>query len=345
MDLSGTLSDLTVVRALVGAGLGFLFALYGTPLAARAAIDFNIVDRPDGSLKNHRAPIPYLGGLAIYVAFLLALALVFQFDQRVLGILLAGTIVVLLGLIDDFGVLGVGPKFAGQFIAAWVLLKSDIAIHIAILPEWLTALLSILWIVGLANAFNIIDVMDGLAAGTALIASLFLLIVSVLNGQAAIAVLTAALAGSILGFLRYNYHPALIFMGDCGSLFLGMTLASLAMIGKYDTYNSVGYLSPLLILGIPLFDTGYVVVRRILRGRSPFRGSPDHFALRMRAAGFSVRGIVNISYLGGTVLGVLAIWNLYLSERESLFLVGGAFAGMILVGLALAKIRASEAGG
>jgi UDP-GlcNAc:undecaprenyl-phosphate GlcNAc-1-phosphate transferase len=339
VGFSSGLDDGTVLRALAGAAAAFFLSLYGTPVAARAAIDFGIVDRPDGNLKQHRGPIPYLGGLAIYVSFLVALALVFEFDRRVLGILLAGTIVVLLGLIDDFGVLRVGPKFAGQFVAAWVLIKSDIAIHIAALPDWLTPILSALWLVGVANAFNIIDIMDGLAAGTALVASVFLLIVALLNGQSAIAILTAVLTGSVLGFLRYNYHPARIFMGDCGSLFLGMTLAALAMIGKYDRHNSIGYLSPLLILGIPLFDTTYVMALRMIRGRSPFRGSPDHFALRLRAAGWSVRGVVNMSCFAGAALGALALINLYLERSQSAFLVAGVSGTMLLAAVAMSRVK------
>ena len=344
MAFLGTESIEMILRALSGAFLGFLLALYGTPIAAKAAVDFGIVDRPDGALKNHRGPVPYLGGLAVYVAFLVALALVFEFDRRVLGILLGGTIVVLLGLIDDFGVLGPGPKFAGQLVAAWVLVKSDIAIHIAVLPDWLTTGLSILWIVGMANAFNIIDVMDGLSAGTGLIASLFLLAVSALNGQTAIAVLTAVLSGALLGFLRYNYHPARIFMGDCGSLFIGMTLAALAMIGKYDQHNRIGYLSPLLILAIPIFDTAFVALIRLSKGRSPFRGSPDHFALRLRGAGLSVRGVVNLSYASGLLLGGLALWNLFLDEAGSLLLVGAVTAALSVAALALVRLRAPEPG-
>jgi len=328
----------TLLRALGGGGLAFLLSLYGTPVAGKAAIQFDIVDYPDGNLKQHRGPVPYLGGLAIYAAFLLSLAMVFEFDRRVLGILLAGTILVLLGLIDDFGVLGVGPKFAGQFIAAFVLLKCDIAIHIAVLPAWLTAVLSVVWLVGLANAFNIIDVADGLSAGTAFIASIFLFVVAVINGQGAIAVLTAVLAGSLLGFLKYNFHPARIFMGDCGSLFLGMTLAALAMIGKYDVHNPIGYLSPLLILAIPIFDTAYVMILRAARGASPFKGSPDHFALRLQARGFTVRRAVTSTYAAGTILGALALWNLQLPRAQSLFLVGGAAGTMLLVGLALARV-------
>src|SRR5262245_26915279 len=203
--------------------------------------------------------------------------------------LLAGTILVLLGLIDDFGVLGVAPKFLGQGFATLVLIKSDIAIHIAELPDWADLLLTVLWLVGMTNAFNIIDIMDGLASGTALIAAAFLLVVAFLNGLAPIVLMTATLMGSLLGFLRYNAHPARVFMGDTGSLFIGMMLGALAMIGKYDRQNPIGYFSPLLILAVPIFDTAYVMTLRVLKGKSPFQGSPDHFALRLRRLGLPVR--------------------------------------------------------
>src|SRR5262245_2230467 len=210
-----------------------VLSLYGPPLAARAAMRFGIVDRPDGDLKRHRGPVPYLGGLSVYGSFLLTMALVFEFDQRVLGLLLAGTLLVLLGLIDDFGALGVRAKFLGQGLAALVLIKSGIAIHIAALPGWANVALTIVWLVGMTNALNIIDIMDGLATGTAVVACVFLMVVAALNGQHAIVLMAANLTGSLLGFLHYNRFPARIFMGDTGSLFVGMMLGALAMIGKY----------------------------------------------------------------------------------------------------------------
>ena len=314
-------------------------SLYGTPVAARAAIRFGIVDNPDGSLKNHREPIPYLGGLAVYFSFILTMALVFDFDQRVLGLLLAGTILVLLGLIDDFGVLGVWPKFMGQGFATFVLIKSDIAIHIGVLPDWANMGLTVVWLVGMTNAINIIDIMDGLAAGTSLVAACCLLVVAFLNGQAQIALMTATLMGSLAGFLRYNAHPAKIFLGDTGSLFIGMMLGSLAMVGKYDTHNSIGYLSPLLILIVPIFDTAYVMILRLLKGRSPFRGSPDHFALRLRRTGMPVKMVVGLTWAMGAALGSLAIFNLYLDEGLSLFLMIGVAAFLTMSGIALSRVR------
>ncbi|HEY3175605.1 MAG TPA: MraY family glycosyltransferase [Candidatus Polarisedimenticolia bacterium] len=337
------------LEALLCFATALVFSLYGTPVAARAAVRFGIVDVPDGSLKHHRGPIPYLGGLALYVSFILTMALVFDFDQRVLGLLLAGTILVLLGLIDDFGVLGVWPKFLGQGFATLVLIKSDIAIHIGVLPGWANLALTVLWIVGMTNAFNIIDIMDGLASGTALIAAACLLVVATLNGQTPIVMMTATLMGSLLGFLKYNAHPARIFMGDTGSLFLGMMLGSLAMIGKYDRYNEIGYLSPLLILAVPLFDTVYVMTLRLARFKNPFKGSPDHFALRLRRTGMPVRLVVFLSWGAGAALGALAILNLYLDATLSAFLVGGVVIFLVMAGLALSRIpvhaAAAPAGG
>ncbi len=185
-----------------------------TPRMREAALRFGIVDRPDGRLKKQREPVPYLGGLAIYLSFLVAVALTFRFGEEVLGLLLAGSIVVIVGLIDDLGELGPAIKLVGQLIAILVLIKSGIYIELAFLPPTVTIPLSILWLVAVTNAFNLIDVMDGLSAGTAAVAALTLFAVADWNGNMTAAVLLLALAGSCLGFLRYNFEPARIYMGD-----------------------------------------------------------------------------------------------------------------------------------
>ncbi|MDH4185589.1 MAG: undecaprenyl/decaprenyl-phosphate alpha-N-acetylglucosaminyl 1-phosphate transferase, partial [Nitrospira sp.] len=146
-------------------GLALLLSLYGVPIARQAALKFGIVDAPDGRLKNQKEPVPYFGGLAIYLAFLMSLAFTFEFRQDVLGIILGGTIVVMLGLIDDFGVLTPWTKLSGQLLAVFVLIKSGIRIEIAALPDWLDLVLTVLWMIGLINAFNLLDIMDGLSAG------------------------------------------------------------------------------------------------------------------------------------------------------------------------------------
>src|SRR5512136_786153 len=157
-------------------------SLYITPIVRKGALLYDIVDRPDGKLKNHKDPVAYLGGIAVYLAVLLTLALTFDLSREILGILLSGTIIVILGIIDDFKVLPPKIKFIGQSIAVLVLLKSEIFIKLVFLPTWLSLVLSFFWLMAIINAFNIIDVMDGLAAGIACIASFVLFVVALLNG-------------------------------------------------------------------------------------------------------------------------------------------------------------------
>jgi len=318
--------------------LSFLLAFYLTPIMREAALRFGIVDKPDGKLKKQREPVPYLGGLAIYLGFLGAIAFVYDFDRQVLGLLLSGTIMVLLGLIDDFGFLSPRIKLAGQLIAVWVLIKSGIYIKLIFLPKYhdvpvFAYALTALWLVGMTNAFNIIDVMDGLAATVASMAALVLFGVALWNHHLTIAVLTLALAGSLLGFLRYNRPPARIYMGDTGSLFIGLMLGSLAMIGSYTKYNGLAYLAPILILGVPIFDTFLVMFIRFWRGKPIMYGSPDHFALRLKMKGWSVPAIVITSGATTLILGAAAFWMMLMKSEIDAMILSGLFG---LVGLAVA---------
>jgi len=312
-----------------------------TPRMMRAALKFGIVDRPDGRLKNHREPVPYLGGLAIYLSFLIALALTFSFSEEVLGLLLAGSIVVIVGLVDDLGQLGPGTKLVGQLIAVAVLIKSGIYIKLTFLPPEITIPLSVLWLVGITNAFNLIDVMDGLSAGTASVASLTLFAVAEWNDNTTAAVLLAALAGSCLGFLRYNFHPARIYMGDTGSLFLGLMLGALAMNNAYTERNTIAALAPALILGVPLFDMLFVMYVRWRRGLPVMLGSPDHFALRLRKWRLSIRQTVVLSYAVTAVLGAAAVLMSLLDQSGAVIVLSSvAAAGLVSVFL-LRKIDMS----
>lgn len=283
------------------------FALWITPRLRRAAISFGIVDAPDGRLKTHREPVPYLGGLAIYLAFLLALAVTLEFGEQVLGLLLAGSIVVIVGLIDDLGQLGPWTKLAGQGIAVFVLIKSGTFIKLTVLPHPVALALSVLWMLAIINAFNLIDIMDGLSAGNAGIASAILLFVAALDGGSQTATLLAALAGGCLGFLRYNFEPARIYMGDTGSMFLGLMLGALAMDNSYTQRHVLGALAPVLVLGVPLFDMLFVMYIRRLRGLPVMLGSPDHIALRLRKWRLSTRQTVLLSYSITGILGAAAL--------------------------------------
>jgi len=322
--------------------LALLLALYGVPLARRAALQFNVVDRPDGRLKHQSAPVPYLGGLAVYLAFLISLAFTFEFRQDVLGLVLGGTLIVMVGLIDDFGVLKPWPKLIGQLIAVFVLIRSGIRIEIAAFPDWLDLLLTMLWMIGIINAVNIIDVMDGLAGGVSVIACVWLFVVAVANQDTMVAVMLAALAGSLVGFLRYNFPPASIYLGDAGSLFVGFMLGALAMIGKYTVVNPVAVLTPVLILGVPVFDTLFVMYVRWLRGLPMFLGSHDHFALRLRQWALSVPQVVVLSYVVALLVGGIGVLSMFVSFFTALGLIGTMMALAIVVALWLKRIDMSK---
>ncbi len=328
---------LHILTFLAAAGL----STWLTPVVRDAALRFGIVDRPDDKLKRHREPVPYLGGLAIYLSFLLALAFSLRFEHEVLGLLLAGSIVVLLGLVDDLGRLDPWSKLAGQAVAILVLVKSGIYIQLVFLPEWLAILLSVVWLFATTNAFNLIDVMDGLSAGTAAVAALALYAVAVWNGRDEAAVMLIALAGSCIGFLRLNFEPARIYMGDAGSLMLGLLLGALAMNNAYTQRNTVAAVAPALILGVPLFDMLFVMYVRWRRGLPVMLGSPDHVALRLRKWRLTTRQTVVVSYVGTALLGAAAVGMSLLGAVGAVILLAIVVVTAVAMGVMLWRIDMS----
>jgi UDP-GlcNAc:undecaprenyl-phosphate GlcNAc-1-phosphate transferase len=306
--------------------LALAIALYGVPIARQAALKYGIVDAPDGRLKHQKEPVPYFGGLAIYLAFLMSLAFTFEFRHDVLGIILGGTIVVMLGLIDDFGVLTPWTKLAGQLLAVFVLIKSGIRIEIAAFPDWVDVALTVLWMIGLINAFNLLDIMDGLSAGVGAVSATGLFVAAWMQGDQMIVFMLAALIGSLVGFLRYNWQPAKIYMGDTGAMFIGLVLGAMAMIEKYPSEHPLSVLTPVFVLGIPIFDTLFVMWIRYQRGLPVFWGSPDHIAIRLRHWGMSVPHIVLVSYAATALVGGVGL---------SLMLVGPDAAWSLCVGTVL----------
>jgi UDP-GlcNAc:undecaprenyl-phosphate GlcNAc-1-phosphate transferase len=297
-------------------------ALWLTPRVREAAIRFGIVDRPDGRLKTQGAPVAYLGGVAIYLSFLLALALTVPFSRETVGLLLAGSIVVLVGLLDDLGSLKPWTKLAGQAVAVVVLLKSGIFIQLTFLPKEVAIGVSILWLLACTNAFNLIDIMDGLSAGTAFVASIALVGIAAWNGRDGSAVVLASLAGASLGFLRYNFQPATIYMGDCGSMFLGLMLGATAMNNAYTQTNLLAAVAPAMILGVPLFDMLFVMYIRRRRGMPVMLGSPDHVALRLRKWRLTTRQTVLASYAATAVLGISALAMSAVSLATAAWILG-----------------------
>ncbi len=287
--------------------LAFSLSLYIVPRMANTAVELGIVDKPDNRLKTHKKATPYLGGLAIYIAFILSLSITFSFEKDVIALLLASTIILVLGLLDDFGALSPGLKLLGQAIAVFVLIKGGIYIQLIFLPQWISIILTFLWLMGITNAVNIIDIKDGLASGVVFIASVFLFVISVINDNQVVAIATIAFAGSILGFLRYNWRPARIYLGDAGSMFLGFLLGALSINGSYTQNNQVAALAPILLLGVPIFDLALVSIVRLRKGMSPMLGSPDHFAHRLEKLGLPLVGVNLVAYSASVFLGVIIL--------------------------------------
>ncbi|HOC43097.1 MAG TPA: MraY family glycosyltransferase [Thermoanaerobaculales bacterium] len=321
-----------VIQLILGFLLAYALSRVGTPMAREAALRFGVVDRPDGRLKNHAEPVAYLGGLAVFTSFLLSLGMTFEFDQELLALVLASTIVTAVGLIDDFGVLPPKPKMLGQIVAVFVLLKAGVILELVFLPWWARYLITIVWLLGISNAFNLLDIMDGLASGVGFIAGSFLLVVAVLNGRWVVAAFTVALLGALVGFLRYNFPPASIYLGDCGSLFIGLSLGALAMVMGYTEASPLGFLAPLYILALPLIDTAYVTVLRLRAGRRIYHGSPDHFPLRLRRRlGGSTERTVLAIYAAGVVMGGLGLLVMVLDPMATVAVT--AVVGAIVIGI------------
>jgi UDP-GlcNAc:undecaprenyl-phosphate GlcNAc-1-phosphate transferase len=287
--------------------MSVVFALYWTPLMRKAALQLGIVDKPDGRLKNHETATPYLGGLAVFMAFLMTVGVLTDFSVDILGLLLSGSIALMVGLLDDFGAMSPRQKLLGQTLAALVLIKSGTYIKLDFLPLWVAIPLTVLWILAVTNALNIIDILDGLAAGVSAIAAASIAIANFMAGRNAAAFLCVVLVGSILGFLRHNFFPAKIYLGDAGSLFIGFMLAALSMNAGYTRANLLAVLSPVFILGIPLFDLSLVMWIRWRNGVPVMKGSPDHFALRLRRCKLSVRETAVTTYVVGALLSGAAL--------------------------------------
>jgi len=316
--------------------LGTALAL--TPWMARTAKNIGMVDRPDGGLKIQHEPVPYMGGLAVFVAFLIGFSPFYELDRQTLAILLGGTLIVLLGFLDDIGNLRPATKLLGQALAVLIVMKAGIAIKIVFLPPVITYPLSFLWLMGMTNAFNIIDIMDGLSSGVGAIACVFLFMVALSSGQAGVAHMILALLGALIGFLRFNYQPARIYLGDAGSLFIGFMLGALSMVGIYAKTNPVAVLAPVLIMGVPIFDTMFVMTVRWMRGLNPLKGSPDHFALRLRKWRLTLAQTVLLSYGVSFLLGTFALVMVYGSQRVATGVLFTVSLCLMLSALWLRKI-------
>jgi UDP-GlcNAc:undecaprenyl-phosphate GlcNAc-1-phosphate transferase len=288
----------------------------------------------------HSKATPLLGGIAIYVASTAVILWFAQRDVRLLGLVVGGTLLFITGLIDDFRRLRPHSKLIVQILAACVLIVSGVQIGTPWVA-WFAIPLTILWVVGITNAFNLLDNMDGLSAGTAVIASASLLAFSVEVGKPDLAMLCLALGGGALGFLLYNFNPARIFMGDSGSMYLGFTLSGITLLGSHEMASDIFFvlLVPAAILGLPIFDTTLVTIVRTLEGRPLSQGGRDHLSHRLVALGLTERQSVLVLYVLAAAFGSLGLVARLAGVWLSLALAGVYLAIAILFGAFLAQVR------
>lgn len=298
----------------------FLMTYVATPVMRRFAIRVGAIDIPRDNRRMHSKPIPLMGGLAIFFSFTMGMVTFVPMDASNLGLLGGAAIIVALGVVDDIAPLRAGEKLLLEILAALVpvfcgaviekVAWFDVFIYFG---DW-SIPITVLWIVAITNAINLIDGLDGLACGISAISSLALLVVSVLSLHNQTIILAAAvLAGACLGFLPYNRHPAKIFMGDVGALFLGYVLSVISIQGFFKVNAMIAFVAPFLVLGIPILDTVFAIIRRLLRGQHPFASDRQHFHHRLIDMGLNQSQAVAVMYAVSALLGVSAV---LLAERN-----------------------------
>ena len=326
-------------------GVAALVAFISTPVVKSLAFRVGAVDDPkkdkDPGRRMHRNPIPRMGGLAIFLGFLLSILIFIPMDNPMKGLLLGSIIIVILGIFDDIYDLPAKFKFLVQIIAAVVAMLSGNIITVLSNPNifstnpvwvlgWLSYPITVLWIVAITNAVNLIDGLDGLACGVSTISSMTMLVVALLVTESREAVVMGALAGACLGFLPYNLNPAKIFMGDTGSTFLGFVLATVSVQGMFKLPTIITFVAPFLMLGLPIFDTTFAFIRRIAHGQSPMHADRGHVHHRLIDMGFSQKQAVGILYVISAILGLSAVvLTTAGAMRAMLFLLAMCAAGLV----------------
>lgn len=294
-----------VAAALITA---MVVALIATPVVKSLAFKVGAVDVPKDGRRMHDHPIPRMGGLAIFFGFLLSVLMYVEVTPQLRGMLLGGVIIMVLGIFDDIYALGAKLKLAVQIVAALVAVLSGNVIQILSNPNvfsqspwwdlgWLAVPATVLWIVAITNAVNLIDGLDGLACGVSTISSMTMLVISLAVADGPVAVIMAALAGGCIGFLPYNLNPAKIFMGDTGSTFLGFILAVMSIQGLFKFYTIISFAVPFLMLGLPIFDTCFAFIRRIAHGQSPMHADRSHIHHRLIDMGLNQKQAVATLYV------------------------------------------------
>ncbi|MCI9186283.1 MAG: undecaprenyl/decaprenyl-phosphate alpha-N-acetylglucosaminyl 1-phosphate transferase [Oscillospiraceae bacterium] len=340
-----------VAAALLAAAL---IALVTTPVVRSLAFKMRAVDVPKDNRRMHNHPIPRMGGLAIFLGFLFSVLIFVPLTDELRGMLLGAVVIVVLGVLDDIYALPAMPKFLVQIGAALIaVLQGNVITHLSnpnlfsASPIWNLGVLSIpfsvLWIVAITNAVNLIDGLDGLACGVSAISSMTLLVIALTVSEPQVALLMAALAGACLGFLPYNLNPAKIFMGDTGSTFLGYVLAVVSIQGLFKYATIISFAVPFLLMGLPIFDTCFAILRRVSHGQSPMAPDRGHIHHRLIDMGLSQKQAVAVLYVISAILGLSAVVLTTSGVTKAmLFLASLCVAGGVAAMLFLNRIKEED---
>ena len=290
-----------------------------SPVVKSFAYKIGAIDVPKDARRMHKKPTPRLGGLAIFLGFILSVLLfVRPIDTQLRGILLGSVIIVVLGVVDDSAPLRASFKFLVQIAAALVAVYHGVVVEILSNPNvfsdepywylgWASVPITVLWIVGITNSVNLIDGLDGLANGVSTISAGTMLVIALLVSEGQTALIMAALVGACVGFMPYNRNPAQMFMGDTGSTFLGYILATVSIQGLFKYYAIISFAVPFLILGLPMFDTLFAIVRRLVHGQNPMSPDRGHIHHRLIDMGLNQKQAVAALYVVSSILGLSAV--------------------------------------
>ena len=322
-----------IIYLLAATALAALVAFTSTPAVSVLAYKIGAIDVPKDSRRMHKKPTPRIGGLAIFFGFVVATLVFCKLTPELIAIYVGGLILVAVGVIDDVFRINAWIKLAAQVGVAFIAISQGVVLeYVNFFGKYIhfgawAIPITVLWIVGLTNAINLIDGLDGLACGVSAICSVSLLLVMLLKGDLAVAMITAVIVGACLGFLPFNSNPAKIFMGDTGALFLGFTMAVISVSGVFKLHTVISFIIPLSIFALPILDTTFAFVRRISHGKSPFSPDRGHLHHRLIDLGFNQKQSVAILYAICAILGTSAIM---LTEENF-----GRAAIIIVVGVAI----------
>ena len=333
-----------VMMALMAA---LIVSFLTTPVVKSFAYKVGAIDVPKDARRMHHVPIPRLGGLAIFIGFIVSILLFVDVrrDAQMQSILLGAVVIVVLGVVDDIMALPAMFKFVVQIAAALIPALNGVVIQAFSNPNifsdnlyWVLGKLSIpftvLWIVAITNSVNLIDGLDGLANGVSAISATTMLVIAILVSEGQVAVVMAALVGACVGFMPYNMNPAKMFMGDTGATFLGYILATMSIQGLFKYYAVISFVVPFLILGLPIFDTAFAFIRRIAHGQSPMHADRSHIHHRLIDMGLRQKQAVATLYVISAILGLSAVVLTTGGEEKAMLF----FAALCIVAVVAARV-------